>query len=113
MSADVNSTFTGFLRKDHWDPFYRIDRPTTHSDLTIRTNGYKYIHTGKNNQDNFAVHLSGTDTMNDVELNNMMLMEYDGNDEDKSYPSHNLMPVVIYVGPSKYSHLSVYVHDIE
>ena len=33
----------------------------------------------------------------------------DGNDNDIPYPSHDLIPAVIYVGPSKYSNLSTYL----
>ena len=42
----------------------------------------------------------------------MALIEEDGTEGEIAYPSHNLMPAIIYVGPSKYSNFSDYVINI-
>ena len=42
----------------------------------------------------------------------MALVEEDGVSNEVAYPAHNLMPAIIYVGPSKYSKLKNYVVNI-
>lgn len=43
-------------------------------------------------------------------MDNIANVELDGTD-DIPYPPYNLMPAIIFVGPSKYSDLSQYVVD--
>ena len=45
-------------------------------------------------------------------LQDMALIANDGVVNEAPYPSHNLMPAVVYVGPSKYSNLIRYVNRI-
>ena len=67
------------------------------------------IHNGMNTSENVPISLPLTKTVNDFGINDLMIVEEDGDDAEFPYPSHNLMPVIIYIGPSRHTDLRRFI----
>lgn len=98
-----------------YTPIYQITK--TDSDITVSpANSKSYaagMHDGRNNSDNYLVELAGTTVINDQVLNGMAMFEEEGVNNEIPYPSHNMIPAIVYVGPSRYTDLQRFVSIVQ
>ena len=96
-SNELNSMFSGLLFFSDKTINFTVDS-TYALDRNVASLG---IRNGRNDSDNTSMNVPLSKTMNDFSINNLDIVEEDGDDNDEHpYPVHNLMPVIIYIGPS-------------
>lgn len=107
--TQLNNTIKGILKSNYNTPSFTLKQDG--SSITMRSgHGYtKFAHYGKNDSNNFGLILQSKMPLDDQVFSDFGLIAEQGNDSEIPYPSHNLVPAVIYVGPSKYSDLLAYL----
>lgn len=108
----LNSIFDGKLRQTQSNPDVVIENED--SKLQLKSGEKKYtkilgVHSGRNNLNNYQIELSGSMKKDDFHVPNTGLIANAGVENDIPHPSYNLIPAIVYVGPSKWTDMNKFL----